>query len=281
MTGSPSSGRTPPRRTRRCPHDRPWPGGCPSAISVHVGFFGQWLHQVEYLAEHNLLGPDVTLPHCNATTDHEYELIRRSWAHISLSPESEMHLGCGIPPTGRALRHGLRPSISTDVPSVMGTDMFGQMRSMLCVMRGVQSEAYLAAAGGGRDVLPEHEIRITSHDVLEFATIEGARQTGLDARTGSITPGKQADVIVVSTDAPALQRMINPAAALVLGANPGDVEYVFVAGRAVKRAGRLVGYDLADIRRRAEESATRLLSDAGVDSKNFLVGVQEHLGAST
>jgi cytosine/adenosine deaminase-related metal-dependent hydrolase len=239
-------------------------------ISVHVGFYGQWLHQVDYLAKHNLLGPDVTLLHCNATTDRELELVRNSGATISISPESEMHLGCGIPPTNRILHHGMRPSISSDVPSVMGTDMFGQMRTMLGVMRGVESNAYLGKDGESEAPDPRDIVRIDSHDILEFATLEGARANDFHDRLGSLTPGKQADLILVSTDAPTMFPVVNPAASLVLGASPADVDTVFVAGEIRKRGGKLVGFDLPAIRRQAEASKDYLLEKAGIDQSILL-----------
>ena len=72
-------------------------------------------------------------------------MIRDSSGNVSISPESKMHLGCGLPPTGQVVDHGVRPSISTGVPSVMGTDMFGHLRTMLGVMRGIEANAYLGS----------------------------------------------------------------------------------------------------------------------------------------
>lgn len=239
-------------------------------ISVHVGFFGQWLHQVDYLHDHDLLGPDVTLLHCNATTDDEWSYIADSGATLSISPESEMHLGCGLPPIAQALHHGVKPSISSDVPSVMGTDMFGQMRTLLGVMRGMSSQAYLGENGVAGAPKEFQNLRIGSHDILEYATVEGARTVGLGDRTGTIAVGKQADIVVVSTEAPTLQPLVNPSATVVLGASAADVECVLVAGRIVKRDGRMVGFDLDDIRRRAEASRDYLLEAAGLDLDQFL-----------
>ena len=101
--------------------------------------------------------------------------------------------------------------------------------------------------------------RAHARDVLPYATTHPAASLGLEDKIGSLTPGKQADVTVVN----ALDLnlfLAEPSAALVQAAHPGNVEAVLVAGRAVKRDGRLVGVDLAPLRRQARAANQRLLA---------------------
>jgi cytosine/adenosine deaminase-related metal-dependent hydrolase len=97
-------------------------------------------------------------------------------------------------------------------------------------------------------------------DVLEFATLAGARAAGLDGRTGSLSPGKQADLILIRATDINLAPVTDPAAAVVLAAHPGNVDTVLVAGRALKRGGRLLAADLPGVLAQAEASRRRVLA---------------------
>ena len=110
------------------------------------------------------------------------------------------------------------------------------------------------------------DVEITCRDVLEFATIEGARACGLDGRIGSLTPGKRADLILVRTDDFGMTPMNNPVGAFVYNAHPGLVDTILVDGKVVKRAGKLVDVDAARVRRLAVESRDDILRRA--DGKN-------------
>jgi cytosine/adenosine deaminase-related metal-dependent hydrolase len=88
------------------------------------------------------------------------------------------------------------------------------------------------------------EFSIDARRVLELATIEGARSLGIDAVTGSLTPGKRADVIVVDTRRSNLGVITDPVHLIVEAAQPANVEAVLVDGRFLKRAGRLTAVDL-------------------------------------
>jgi cytosine/adenosine deaminase-related metal-dependent hydrolase len=109
---------------------------------------------------------------------------------------------------------------------------------------------------------------IPVRDVLEFATIEGARATGLDRKTGTLTVGKRADIILVDLDDITLIPTTDPIATFVLRAQPADVSLVMVDGKVKKRAGKLVGVDEARVRRLVKEShgyIMGLIASAGLD----------------
>jgi 5-methylthioadenosine/S-adenosylhomocysteine deaminase len=105
---------------------------------------------------------------------------------------------------------------------------------------------------------------LTARDVLEFATIDGARALGLGDRIGSITPGKQADLVLLRADDLTVFPVNHPAGAIVSAAHPGLVDTVLVAGRVVVRGGALVGVDLDALRDRALRSRARIAAAAGI-----------------
>jgi 5-methylthioadenosine/S-adenosylhomocysteine deaminase len=103
-----------------------------------------------------------------------------------------------------------------------------------------------------------------SRDLLAFATIDAARSCGLDTRTGSITPGKDADLILLRADDLTVFPVTDPAATTVSAGHPGLVDTVLVAGNVVKRDGELIGVDVAALRTRLLESRNRIAAAAGI-----------------
>ena len=154
-------------------------------ISVHIGIGGFETRSVAALKDAGLLGPDTTYIHCSRLDDDECEMIAESGGSVSIASEVEMHMGHGFPPTGQMLKAGVRPSLSIDVCTGIGGDMFGQMRVALAMQRALDNDAILRAGGA-----PE-KLDIRARDMLEFATIQGARACGLDHKVGSLTPGSR------------------------------------------------------------------------------------------
>ena len=197
---------------------------------------------VTALNEAGMLGPDLTHVHTVGieATDDEYKLIADHGGTISTSSATEMMSGHGFPSAQRWLAHGLRPSFSVDNETRLPSDLFAQMRAM--VMSDHMLETERVRKEGGRPVL------IPIRDILDFATVQGAHATGLDAKTGSLTVGKRADIAVVDLDDIALIPADDPVVTAVLRAHAGNVSWVFVDGVARKRAGILVGLDTKQVR---------------------------------
>src|SRR5690606_24199989 len=122
-----------------------------------------------------------TYVHCNNLPQEELELIAESGGTVSISPDSEMQLGFNFPATGRVVAAGIRPAISTDLVMQVGGGMFAAMRAILNAERGLQGQAAYAESRG------PSQWEITTQDVLSFATVEGARTTGL-THVGSLAP---------------------------------------------------------------------------------------------
>jgi len=229
-------------------------------ISVHVGMrlTGVHVHHVATLNELGLMGPDTTYIHCTDSTDEELDLIASTGGTASVAPYVEMLMGHGVPPTGRLVARGVRPSLSIDVVSSVPGDMFTQMRTALVQER-------ILAFTDTPDVA--FAPTLSHRDVLEFATIDGAKACALDHKIGTLTPGKQADVILIRTDMVNVAPVVDPVATVVISADTSNVDTVIVGGRIIKHNGRLMRVDLSRLLDRLDGARDHLLSNAGVIPK--------------
>jgi cytosine/adenosine deaminase-related metal-dependent hydrolase len=232
-------------------------------ISVHVGMrlTGVHVNHVLTLNQLGLMGPDTTYIHCTDSTDEELDLIAKTGGSASVAPFVEMLMGHGVPPTGRLVARGVRPSLSIDVVSSVPGEMFTQMRTAL-----VQERILAFTETPDTAFAPT----LTHRDVLEFATVDGARACALDHKTGTITPGKQADIILVRTDQVNVAPIIDPVATVVICADTSNIDTVFVSGRIVKHNGQLLRVDMPRLLQRLNEARDHLLSNAGVIPKWIL-----------
>jgi 5-methylthioadenosine/S-adenosylhomocysteine deaminase len=226
-------------------------------ISVHVGVgtFGRKAKLAE-MGRAGLMGPDTTYIHCTTLNDEEIQMIVDTGGTISIAAPVEMMMGHGMVPTQKFLDRGLKPSLSVDVETNVPNDMFTQMRSVLMLQRALAFKRILA----GEKTAPA---LLTAYDALEFATIEGARANGLDHKTGSLTPGKEADIIMLRTDQINVMPVNDPIGAVVWGMDTSNVDSVFVAGKPLKRGGELVGVDLNRLRDLVYESRDYVIKKAG------------------
>ena len=176
-------------------------------------------------------------------------MIVDSGGTVSLASPVEMMMGHGMPPIQKFLDRGLRPSLSVDVETNVPGDMFNQMRSVLALQRAV-------ATAQGKEPL-------TTREVLACATIDGARANGLDHLTGTLTPGKQADVIMLRTDRINVTPLNDPATAVVAGMDTSNVDTVLVAGRVMKRHGELLHVDWPAVKRLAAGSRDHVIARSG------------------
>jgi cytosine/adenosine deaminase-related metal-dependent hydrolase len=232
--------------------------GAPISVHVGMGPVAGRFSMVSQLNELGLLGPDTTYIHCNYLSDEEFRLVAESGGKVSISPSVEMVMGHGTPPTAKALAHGLRPGLSIDVVTTVPGDMFTQMRFLFASDRLLAHEEAFAAGN------EEEPTLLDSRDVLEFATIEGARVCGLEERTGSLTPGKRADLLLIRCDHSNAYPIIDPVSTVVHQADTRNVDTVMVDGRILKRDGRLVEADLARARDLAAASLEHLLEHTTV-----------------
>lgn len=219
-----------------------------ASISLHAG------GSLDAVA--SVLGPDVTYIHCTTFTEDAWKRVAASGGHVSIAAPIEMEMGHGIPPIQAALDHGIRPSLSVDVETQMPSDFFTQMRTVFTLQR-MQA---LARERAGDARAPR---LLTVRDVVEFGTVAGARANRLESRIGTLTPGKEADIVLLRTDAVNVLPVNNAYGAVVLGMDTSNVDTVIIRGTVRKRQGRLVGVDLERVGRLAAESRDYIVARAG------------------
>ena len=136
--------------------------------------------------------------------------------------------------------------------------MFTQMRFLFASERLLSHEAAFAAGN------EEEPALLSSREVLEFATIEGARVCGLEDRTGSLTPGKKADLVLIRCDHSNTYPVIDPVSTVVHQADTRNVDTVMVDGEILKRDGKLMNGDLRRGRELAGSALNYLLEHTNV-----------------
>jgi 5-methylthioadenosine/S-adenosylhomocysteine deaminase len=209
------------------------------------------------LVAEGVVGDNVNIVHGNNLGDDVLRPLLDHGASVTVTPDAELAMGFGNCLTGRLRALGAQPSLGPDVESANGGDMFTTMRLALQSQRNLDNIETLRRTAKA----PEH-ISITCREALGWATIDGARMAGLDDRVGSLTPGKQADIVLLRADGLNLHPVTDPVRAIVTYAHAGNVDTVLVAGRAVKRDGKLLYSDLARRRTELAETSRRILAQA-------------------
>ena len=223
-------------------------------IFTHVvgGNRGIGPEDVMKLGVEGLMGGDNVYIHFTNATNEQMRRVKDTGGWLSIACPIEMAMRHGMPPIQQALDVGIRPSLSSDVETTMAADMFTQMRSVFTLQRALVNE---------RSIKGEKELPplLASRDVVEFATLQGARANGMEAKIGTLTPGKEADLVLLRTDLPNTLPFNSAYGAIVTAMDTSNVDTVMIAGKVVKRAGRLVGVDLAGISRQAAASRDYLV----------------------
>jgi len=231
-------------------------------VALHVvGTFGM-RPTFDQIAEAGQFGPDNIFIHMTGMSDMAWQKAADAGAHVSLAVPIEMQMRHGMPPIQKALDLGMQPSLSSDVECTMTADPFTQMRSAMTLQRAFVNEKALA----GEKQLPA---LLNSRDVLRFATLEGAKGLKLDARTGSLTPGKEADIVLLDATAINVTPLNHVPGAVVTLMERSNVDTVFVAGKLRKWKGKLLDVDIARLRGELEASRDYLFQAAGVPQDLF------------
>jgi cytosine/adenosine deaminase-related metal-dependent hydrolase len=208
------------------------------------------------LGRAGLLRPGDEYIHCTHLNDAAWSLIRDSGGHISLSTQIEMAMGQGLPAIQQALDHGVRPSLSSDHGATLAQDFFSVMRSTFTLQH---LQLFQRAFAGEQNLPP----RLSPRDMLEFATIEGARCANLDSKVGTLTPGKEADIVLLAADRISVWPLNNAPGVVVNLMNPSHVETVLIGGKVKKWRGNLVGVDVPHLLGLVADARDRVLRRAG------------------
>jgi cytosine/adenosine deaminase-related metal-dependent hydrolase len=227
-------------------------------ITIHVGVGERGRAGVlEKLSAANALKSDTTYIHCCTLNDTEWKLIHDTGGTISIAGYVETLMGHGNPPIQKAIDHGIRPSLSVDVETSVPNDFFAQMRTIFSLQK---KEVWARRLAGDKNP----PAFLTVREVLEFATVEGARANGLERKVGTLTPGKDADIILLRTDLLNVMPMNNAVGAVVTSMGPQNVDTVLISGKVMKRGGRLLGVDAERLTRLGNEARDRLYANAKV-----------------
>ena len=234
--------------------------GVPIAMHI-VGTFGM-APMLDALANAGKFGSDLIFIHMTGMTDVAWKAAKEAGSHISIAVPIEMQMRHGDPPLMKALSMGIQPSLSTDVECTMTADFFTQMRSAMTLQRSIVNQAAL----DGKTDLQE---LLTSADVLRFATLEGARGLHLDKKVGSLTPGKEADLLLLDASALNVTPLNHAPGAVVTLMERSNVDSVMVAGKFRKWGGQMLDMHLPTLRARLEKSRDGLFERAGVPQDLF------------
>jgi cytosine/adenosine deaminase-related metal-dependent hydrolase len=197
---------------------------------------------IRVLAAHGLLEPRVVAAHCVKVDEEEIELLVEHDVAVAHCPRSNALLGCGIAPLPELLEAGLRVGLGTDSPaSTPSFDMWEEMRAAVCAARA----------------RAERPDALGASEALELATLGSARALGLDAETGSLAAGKQADLAVVSLSGSPYLPWEDPTVAVVFGGSPERVELTLVEGEERYEKG---GFQWHELRHSAAAARARMLT---------------------
>lgn len=232
---------------------------------------------------------DATLVHCSRWQDHSIAQISHSdlgypnpatssgmkiWAdnggHVSIASAIEMQMRHGMPPLQLCLNYGIMPSLSPDVDTNMSPDPFTLMRAAFTCQRALANDLAFPISDPGSLPIPQ---LLTCKQVVEMMTIAGAAGSGLAHKVGTLTPGKEADIVCLHFDNINYQPMNNAYGSIVTMMDTRAVRHVFVAGRLRVWRGRLLGVNTGYWIRRALRSRENMLARINGPAKGFDVDI--------
>jgi len=240
------------------------------------------------------IGPDNLFIHMTGMSDAAWQRVKEAGAQVSIAFPIEMNMRHGMPPIIRLQSLGMEPSLSVDVECTLTADFFTQMRSCMNLQRMIVNQMILDSPNGNQNLpdprnweLPQSAVTVpgpfpfwptppagipaplTTRDVLRYATMNGAKALRLDGKVGSLTPGKEADILILDAEAINVAPLNNVPGAVVSLMDRTNVETVIVAGKVRKWKGRLLDVDLPKLRRQLEESRDFIFGAAKVPQNLF------------
>jgi cytosine/adenosine deaminase-related metal-dependent hydrolase len=222
---------------------------------------------VEAFAKEKLLGPDFTFNHASSLTDSAWRLVRETGCHVNVCTRSDAQYGLGSGSSAgvggfqKALDFGVQPGFSVDNETSYSTDMFGEMRAAFFIQRALATNRR-----ANKDV--DAPMPVTVRQVLQCATVNGAACAAVLDRAGTLTPGKEADVVVIRADDMNMYPLNNAPGAVVQAAGVHNVDTVIIGGLIRKRRGALVGVNIPRYRQLVDESRKYLF-----DQRNYKLDI--------
>ena len=245
------------------------------------------------------IGSDNLFIHMTGMSDLGWQATRDAGAQVSIAFPIEMNMRHGMPPIIRMQSMStsqlpFEPSLSVDVECTLTADFFTQMRSAMNLQRMIVNQMTLDSPNGNQNLpdprnweLPQSAVTVpgsfpywpkppanlpaplTTRDVLRYATMNGAKALRLDRKVGSLTPGKEADIIILDATKLNVAPLNQVPGAVVSLMDRTNVETVIVAGKIRKWKGQLLDVDLNRLRQQIEASRDFLFSAAGIPQNLF------------
>lgn len=199
---------------------------------------------IHLLASYDLLDPHTLLAHCVILDNEEIELLAETGTHVVHCPESNLKIGSGIAPIAAMMEKGINVCIGTDgAASNNDLDILGELKTAALLQKGSNHNPEL----------------LTTIEVLEMGTINGAKAYQLEEVFGSLEEGKKADIVIMNFDKPHLTPVHDPAANLIYSSGKSDVETVFINGKLQLENGQLTVIDEEKIMAEVRSISTRFV----------------------
>ena len=233
-------------------------------MRILTEFIGDLAKLGPEFAQPGVLGPHNIFNHCTRIPRETWKLFGAAGVNVTVNPRSDALFGFDDESFAyqQAIDHGLAPALGIDLDTAFGSDLFGEMHALF----GQQRSAMRYRRFRGEAGVPAP---ISVEAVLRAATVDGARAAGLESEVGALTPGKQADIIMVRTNGVAVFPVTNAIGTIVQAVERSDVDTVMVAGEMRKRAGKLVGVDVANLHAEVNASRDHLLAASGYRTDLF------------
>jgi 5-methylthioadenosine/S-adenosylhomocysteine deaminase len=243
------------------------------------------------------LGPDNLFIHMTGMSDKGWQAVKDKGAQVSIAFPIEMNMRHGMPPILKMQSLGMEPSLSVDVECTMTADFFTQMRVAMNMQRELVNQMILNQSGNSLDLeqannwgvsptaancpwpgypyAPSCSVPanapslLTTRDVLRYATMNGAKALRLDGTVGSLTPGKEADIIILDATSINVAPLNHVPGAVVSLMDRTNVETVIVAGKVRKWKGRLLDVNLDKLRSQLEASRDYIFQAANIQKDLF------------
>ncbi|MFJ5337701.1 amidohydrolase family protein [Pectobacterium sp. CHL-2024] len=235
-------------------------------LPIVTEFFGaEMASELESLHQQGLLGPDNIFNHCTSLPDEGWKILREAGVRVNVCPRSDAHYGIedGMYAIEAAHRHGINPGLSVDNETSYSTDMFMEMRVAFYLQRvmGMHQQHCCNSA---------HSLKsLPAAQLLKAATFDGATCAGLQDKVGSLTPGKQADLILINAGDINLYPSGNAFGTVVHATERSNIDTVMIGGRIVKQNGKVLGVDSTRLRAAIDESREHLFAAAGYEPDIF------------
>jgi cytosine/adenosine deaminase-related metal-dependent hydrolase len=220
------------------------------------------------------IGPDNLFIHMTGQSDMSWQRVKEVGAQVSIAFPIEMNMRHGMPPILKMQSLAMEPSLSVDVECTMTADFFSQMRGCMTLQRALVNQMVLEQGNfypPNQWPTPAGDLPplLTTRDVLRYATMNGAKALRLDKKVGSLTPGKEADILLLDATALNVAPLNQVPGAVVSLMDRTNVETVIVAGKVRKWKGKLLDVDLTHLRQQLEASRDYIFTAAGVPQNLF------------